>query len=66
MKFIVTKELAYFQQWSQNIRESIKHMKSKVSKIKDKLNSGKSKQKTKGDVCLQINVLIESNKNIKD
>ena len=41
-------------------------MKFKVSKIKDKLNSGKSKQKTKGDVCLQINVLIESNKNIKD
>ena len=66
MKFIITKELAYFQQWNQNIRESIKHMKFKVSKIKDKLNSGKSKQKTKGDVCLQINVLIESNKNIKD
>ena len=41
-------------------------MKFKVYKIKDKLNSGNSKQKTKGDVCLQINVLIESNKNIKD
>lgn len=66
MKFIITKELAYFQQQSQNIRESIKHMKFKVSKIKDRFYSGKSKQKTKGDVYLQINVLIESNTNIKD
>ena len=66
MKFITTKELAYFQQQSQNIRESIKNMKFKVSKIKDRFYSGKSKQKSKGDVYLQINVLIESNKNIKD